>query len=278
MNLIKSTISIGKILHLNPNLTFNNSSIRRYAFKSDLKIKWVHPGKVSCVKPEKSGDLESMPEIDQSQYQLEYRQSKELETANDLAKKLFTLEFAPRYKTTQVYIRNTADTVRRHALDTGSAETRIARWTGAIRAMQELLERFPRNKRLKVNLKELIDKRKKHLKYLRKWDYKRFEWLIDNLNIVYKPPPNEFHWVTRKGSLRKLTQKYCDDLKAERLTAYRRQLESEQPGFLEEKIRSLEFICQEQKECGVEVTVTEEEINEVKRQLEALLKERKEKN
>lgn len=33
--------------------------VRGYAFKSDLKIKWVRPEKISCIRPEKSGDLKS---------------------------------------------------------------------------------------------------------------------------------------------------------------------------------------------------------------------------
>ncbi|KAJ8971068.1 hypothetical protein NQ314_000900 [Rhamnusium bicolor] len=139
-----------------------------------------------------------------------------------------------------------------------------------IRALQEVMERFPRNKKLKVKLKELIDKRKKHLKYLRRWDYKRFEWLLETLDIVYKAPPSKFHWITRRESLQKLTQKYCEDIKQERLDAYRLQLESEQPAFLEEKIRALHFIREEEKECNAEISVTEEEIEKIKKQLEEI--------
>lgn len=46
--------------------------------------------------------------------------------------------------------------------------------------------------------------------------------------------------------------------------------ESEQPAFLEEKIRSLEFIRSEQKECGVDVTITQEEIDDIVKQLDKL--------
>lgn len=47
--------------------------VRTYAFKSDLKIKWVRPEKIPSFKPEKSGDLSAMPKIDKSQYLLEFR-------------------------------------------------------------------------------------------------------------------------------------------------------------------------------------------------------------
>lgn len=114
----------------------------------------------------------------------------------------------------------------------------------------------------------MIDKRKKQLKYLRRWDYKRYEWLLENLNIIYKPSPTEVLTVTRKDSLRKLTQIYCDGIKQERLVAYKLQLESEQMAFLEEKMQALKFIRDEQMECDVKVTVTQKEIDDVEKQLE----------
>ncbi|CAH1981291.1 unnamed protein product [Acanthoscelides obtectus] len=247
-----------------------NTLYRHYAFKSDLKIKWVRPEKIPCYKPAKSGDLESFPGIDKKQPILDFRDSKELETADDNVKKLFSLEFAPQKYTHRVYFHEFVDKVKRHEYDIASIEVKIAKWTGVIRAFQECMERFPRNKRLKVSLKELIDKRKKHLKYLRRWDYKRFEWLLETINMVYKPPPNEFHWITRKDSLRKLTDQHCEKIRSERLNQYKQQLENEQPAFLEEKIRTLQFIREEQKECGAEVTVTEEEIDNCRKLLDEL--------
>ncbi|KAB0798571.1 hypothetical protein PPYR_09564 [Photinus pyralis] len=245
---------------------------RNYAFKSNLKIKWVRPEKIPCYNPAKSGDLVPMPKLDKTQLQLEFRNSQELANANDLVKKLFSLEYAPRYKTTQLYLRQLIDSTKRHNQDEGSIEAKIARWTGAIRAMQDLVEKFPHNVRLRVKLKELIDKRKKQLKYLRRWDYKKFEWLIDSLNIVYKPQPLDFQSVTRKESLRKLTDKHCEDIRSDRLKTFRKQLEAEQPKFLQEKMCTLEFIRKEQEECNVEVTVAQEEIDKVKDQLTNLHK------
>ncbi|EFA03294.1 small ribosomal subunit protein uS15m [Tribolium castaneum] len=250
-------------------------SARTYAFKSDLKIKWVRPEKIPCIKPEKSGDLEAMMKIDLSQPQLPFRGSKELETADETVKKLFSLEYAPRRKLTQVYGYEMKQLVKRHEFDTGSVEVQIARWTAIIRAYQDLMEKFPRNKVMKVVLKEMIDRRKKKLKYLRRWDYKRFEWLLEALKIVYKPPPDHFHWITRKESLRKLTNNYCEDIRQRRLDEYKQLLQNEQPVFLQEKIRALEFIRNEQRECGVEVTVTDEEVEAVRKQLKELEEQRK---
>lgn len=165
-------------------LSANISFVRGYAFKSDLKIKWVRPEKIPAYKPEKSGDMEKYnPAIDKSFILPEYTESKELATANDLVKRLFALEFAPRRRAVEIFKKSMVDAVKRHPLDTHSTEAKIARYTGNIRAMQEFMERFPSSKHVKIRLQELIDKRNKRLKYLRQWDYKKFEWLIEQLNI-----------------------------------------------------------------------------------------------
>lgn len=61
--------------------------------------------------------------------------------------------------------------------------------TADIHYLQEYMKNNPRNKKAKVALKEKIDKRKKYLSKLRVWDYKRFEWILEKLNLVYKPRP-----------------------------------------------------------------------------------------
>lgn len=64
-------------------LIFNNcKSIlsRNYAFKSDLKIKWIRPEKIPCIRPEKSGDLSPMPKFDENLPTVAFQQCKELET------------------------------------------------------------------------------------------------------------------------------------------------------------------------------------------------------
>ncbi|KAJ8918011.1 hypothetical protein NQ315_011464 [Exocentrus adspersus] len=246
--------------------------LRRFAFKSDLKIKWVRPEKISCIRPEKSGDIEGLPRINKTQLAPKFSNSKELETADETVKKLFTLEFAPRKDTNEFIYNSIMDKVKQHNFDVSSAEVKIAKWTGKIRAMQEVMERFPRNLKSKVTLKELIERRKKHLKWLRERDYKRFEWLLENLNVVYKPNPAVICKPTRKDSLRKLTAKYCEDIKQQRLDNYQAFLKSEQPAFLEEKMRMLAFIKEEQKECDVEVTVTDAEIEDIRKQLDELKK------
>lgn len=139
--------------------------------------------------------------------------------------------------------------------------------TAKIRHLQEYMDKHPRNVRSKVFLKEMIDKRKRFLRYLRRWDYKKFEWILEKLDIVYKPYPSEFHWITRKESLQKLTDIHCDKIKNARLEAYRTELENQQVEFLENKIRNLQLIQDEQKELKLPVTVTEKDVAAAKQKL-----------
>ncbi|KAH8321292.1 hypothetical protein KR074_000672 [Drosophila pseudoananassae] len=244
--------------------------VREYAFKSDLKIKWVRPEKIACYKPEKSGDLSKLPPLKGDELLPEFRDCKELEKADNTVKSLFLLSNNANYLTTKYYRNEMVKDVQRHAQDYGSVEAKLANMTALIRRYQERMESHPRDKMIKVRLKELIDKRKKFLKYLRRWDYARFEWILEKLDLVYKPPPEHFHWITRKESLQKLTDSYCENLKEERLEAYHKQLQAQQIPFLEEAIKKMEFVRKEQISCDVPVTVTEEQIADSKKQLAQL--------
>lgn len=152
----------------------------------------------------------------------------------------------------------------------------VAKKTAQIRAMQEYMEKFPRNKIMKVNLKEMIDKRKKYLRELRICDYKRFEWVLEKLNLSFRPYPEKFHWITRKESLMKLCEIHCDSMRQEKLDTYKKSLQLQQLDFLQNKIKNLEFIRNEQIECKVPVTVTAEEVDAVKKQYAELKAKREE--
>lgn len=147
--------------------------------------------------------------------------------------------------------------------------------TAKIRSLQEVMEKYPRNKVLKVILKEKIDRRKKFLFYVRRWDYRRYEWLLEKLDLVIKDNPEEYYRVERKASLRKLTTMHCDEIKQERLDAYRKQLESQQLDFLERKFKNLELIRNEQIACKVKVTVIESDVKEAKARYDEMLAKQK---
>lgn len=76
--------------------------------------------------------------------------------------------------------------------------------------------------------------------------------------------------VTRKGSLRALAKMHCDKIVGEKLEAYKNELKSQQKSFYEKKAKHLAFIREEEIFCGVEPTVTEEDI-EIAKQMAAEL-------
>ncbi|XP_315624.4 small ribosomal subunit protein uS15m [Anopheles gambiae] len=263
--------ALAKLKTLTPSV---NQIVRTYALKSDLKIKWVRPEKIPCYKPEKSGDLQSLPTFAGTELMKDYRDSKELETANEHVRNLFTIQHNRRREMVENFKEDMVRRVYRHELDYGSIEAQLGLMTARIRSLQDYMEKFPRQSVVKVQLKELIDKRKRFLRYLRRWDYRRFEYMLEKLDLVYKPYPTHFHWITRKDSLRKLTNIHCDQIKETRLEEYRRQLESQQIDFLENKLKTLEFIRKEQTECQVPVTVSSDEIKAVRKQYEELKQKR----
>ncbi|KAF4529522.1 hypothetical protein B566_EDAN015180 [Ephemera danica] len=205
--------------------------------------------KIESIKPEKSGDLEALPTLDLTQLHPDFNDCKAIDGLSDIQNRLYTLQFMPHAKSRVVHLNKAVTEVQRHSLDSGSIETHLARMTVKIRSLQAHMEVMPRDKKSKVVLKELIERRKKLLKYVRRWDYKRFEWLLEKLNIIYKPPPEEFHWITRKDSLRKLTQEHCDDIQTTRLAEYKARLDAEKEKFQQEKAELLAWIAEEEKAC-----------------------------
>lgn len=142
--------------------------------------------------------------------------------------------------------------------------------TAKIRLEQNYLEKCPRNVTRKVQLKELVEKRKKYLKYLRRRDYACFEWILEKLDLLYKPPPPLYHAITRKESLQKLTNIHCNKLRQKKLNEYRKTLQEQQIPFLENAIKRIEFVRKEQLDLNIPVTITPEIINEYKAHLKEL--------
>ncbi|XP_055689135.1 28S ribosomal protein S15, mitochondrial [Lutzomyia longipalpis] len=256
---------VRKILHLPGSFRL---VVRHYAFKPEVPIKWVRPEKICCTRPERSGDMVGSPSVDVTLPVVEYEDCKLLETADEEVRKLFTLESFPAKKTAHYLRGNMKAEVQRHALDIGSMEARIADQTARIRRLQDIALQHPRNRKLKVFLKELIEKRTSYLGILRRWDYRRFEWLLDRLDLIYKPQPHEIPLVGRKYAIRKLTDKHCEDIREKKLTDYRQHLESQQIDFLKRKIENLQFILKEQEELKIPQTVTPEQIEETQKKLE----------
>ena len=65
----------------------------------------------------------------------------------------------------------------------------VACLTTRIRNLQKHFSNFKTDKVAKVGLKEKIERRNSLLRHLRRMDYKRYEWLLEKLDLVYYPHP-----------------------------------------------------------------------------------------
>ncbi|CAH0595070.1 unnamed protein product [Chrysodeixis includens] len=241
--------------------------VQSRGIKHTVNVKWVRPDYVPSYKPEKSGDLEGLPPIPESALGKDYALSEEIKDASEAVKKIFSVGHLGRKEYNVLVKKEMMDRVKRHQYDQGSAETKIAYLTGQIRYLQDTMDKFPRNKRMKQLVQERIDRRKKLLKYLRQYDYKKFEWILEKLNIEYKAHPDSYHKLSRKESLKRLTEMHCDDIRNKKLADYRSLLESQQGPFLKQKLEALKFIRNEQQELQLQVTVTEQDIQKVEKLL-----------
>lgn len=130
----------------------------------------------------------------------------------------------------------------------------------------------PYRRKLKWNAVQMIRARMEMIRKLRETDYKQYEWLLERLDLQYKPKPDEENTilVARKEGLRRLTDAYCTDIRQQRLNEYRNELEAQQLPFLEQKLNNLIFIRNEQLDMKVNITITQEQIDETRERYEKL--------
>jgi len=178
------------------------SNTRGYAAVKKLPVEWVRPVAPSCTSKEKSGDLGLDFNVKPEDTIFKYENSKELENIDDeLVKKMVSVEFNRGRDSTKLEIEKAINMSKRHILDRTSMEVQFGIMTARILKFQEILEKFPYNKRIKVICKELIEKRQKSLKKLRERDYACFEYILERFNIVFHPAvrPEHYHRVEKNG-------------------------------------------------------------------------------
>merc|ERR1712116_34083 len=219
-------------------------------YKSEVNIEWCPPPKICCTDPKKSGDRSPIADVDLNRPQHRLQNIDILQEVSPLIRKLASLEFAPRKKQVQVIKHDVLQEIRRHDLDHASMEATIACLTTRIRNLQKHFSNFKTDKVAKVGLKEKIERRNSLLRHLRRMDYKRYEWLLEKLDLVYYPHPNPTVQVTQKDSLEKLTTIYCDNIRNERLETYKMELAEQKLKFSEEKVEKEAWIAKEEKELS----------------------------
>ncbi|KAL1460600.1 hypothetical protein WDU94_012573 [Cyamophila willieti] len=232
-------------------------------YKKLIKIQWKRPAPVPFNDPKKSGDqIVELGTLPLDKPTLEFAKCRNLETADENVKKIFSCGNRGRKEAVELIRKDIVDAVRRHEMDETSREVLIAKYTVSIRSLQEHYKAKPLDKLHKVFLKELIEKRNKHLRLLRMENYKTFEWLLDELNIVFRPGPSILNKVWRKESLRLLIDKHINDTKTARITALRNKLNLEKIDFFKKKAQFLEYTLEQEKKYGREATVTDEDVKQ----------------
>ncbi|XP_034233526.1 28S ribosomal protein S15, mitochondrial [Thrips palmi] len=257
-------------------VTGHRSPFRTY-YKHEVevskRIQWKRPERVPCILPEKSGDLSGLPEVDLNEPPPLFKDSTEFQTASETVKRIFGLKFQTSAERRQAKIDAMTKQVKRHKLDNKSVEVKIAKWTAIIRNLQEHTTKFPQDRNAKADLKEIIEFRKKRMKLLRTLDYRRFEWILETLDLLFKPAPSSHERVERKKSMRWLTAEYIEKVKEQKLNEYKEALNSQKIGFLKSKLSTMEAIVEEEKAFGVIPSFTEEDLNQVKETLRLKIEE-----
>jgi len=233
-----------------------------------IRVQWKKPIRIETCNPAISGDiggLEFFGEVDKTQPPVSLEGSTVLSESQEVVKEILSLNFGRRRQVIEKLKKTVADSVKSNRLDTDSLEVKIALLTVKIRSYQQTLtDLYPyKNQPLKHDLTYKIALRRKLLEILREKDYKKYEWILEKLNLFYKPVPQyDVHAIGRKTSIEKLTDLWCNELREHRLESYKRELQHQQPKFLRDKAEKLKFIMEEEKQLGLEKTVFQKDIDD----------------
>lgn len=139
-------------------------------------------------------------------------------------------------------------------------------------SMENYLVRKQKRRFYRSELNRLIPARMQMIRNLRESDYKQYEWLLERLDLQFKPKPEKEYeiMVARKEGLRQLTRAYCEDVKRQKLDAYRVELEAQQLPFLEQKLKNLQFIRKEQFALKVPATISQQQIDELQQKYDTM--------
>eukprot|EP00118_Oscarella_pearsei_P028367 m.1984 g.1984 ORF g.1984 m.1984 type:complete len:166 (+) comp8133_c0_seq1:83-580(+) len=102
---------------------------------------------------------------------------------DDVARKLFSLEFASRRESQKVEVKEMMEKLQWKAFDTGSPEVQIGVLTVKIRNYTEHLKTNKKDHSCKRALQLTLATRRKQMKYLRKTNPGRYEAVLKKLQI-----------------------------------------------------------------------------------------------
>lgn len=266
-----------KYLTKAPIITFNEDRTVKVEGIKDktypLAVSWKMPEYIFRGNPgeDASGDMAIYPEPDLSRPRKGFAGLKAYEEAPEEVKRLLSLEMGRRRDLKAVVREDFRMMVAEHKHDFRSNVVKITYLTLAIRNVQKYLALLAkdgwRDSAAKHRLKRMVDQRRAQLGHLRKEDYPKFEWLLEKLDLVYKPRPFVYQRIIRKRETDKLVNLLCDETRTFKMQQLKDALEEDQPEFLKKKIQTLTQIMEDEKKNGLKQTVTNTDLEKAKERL-----------
>ncbi|XP_076466123.1 small ribosomal subunit protein uS15m-like [Babylonia areolata] len=200
-----------------------------------------------------SGDLVTQKPLDSQDRHVDFREFPQLESAAESTKRLCSVEFA---SGTEKKIHRKEEMKERilHLFGHGAdREMHVAMLTVDIRNMIPHVLSVRKDKLNKARLVEKIQLRKKMLKKLRRTDYQRFLWLLQELRIRYVLPPDYYRRITRKYRRKQRVWEAASSLRQKKIEALKAQLEAEKADFLRHKEEVLRQLGEDAQRYGLDL-------------------------
>ena len=105
--------------------------------------------------------------------------------------------------------------------------------------------------------------RRAQLGVLRTQDYIKYEWLLEKLNVVYKPRPFIYERIIRRRHTERLVHLLCDETRDYKMLMMKDRLEEDQPEFLKRKAETYQKIMAEEQKFGFKPTIQQSDIDEI---------------
>ncbi|XP_077454958.1 small ribosomal subunit protein uS15m [Stigmatopora argus] len=176
----------------------NVSKVSR-TFALPAQIRYYARGTKENVAAPKS----LVSDLPPSMLKMEYAAVPLAQTADDIVKRLLSLELASHSDKMALKTEQLIAKVRRDESDRSSVEVKIAILTATIRNLEEHMFKHHKDKANKRRMLMAIDRRKKMLKNLRLERYDAFQKVCEQLDITYTFPPEYYRKATRRWIAKK---------------------------------------------------------------------------
>jgi len=210
-----------------------------------------------------SGDLQKELEPLDLSAPIPFHESvKDLAQNNEAVQKIFSLEFADGRTKLRKQLQIISNETKEHDADTKSLELEIARSTVVIRNLIAHCLQFRHDKKSKMALIEMIHKRHKNLRRLRRWDYEKFVWLTEKMQLQYQPKQRMHdRKIPTKKAIRKAAARNAFlDVKKKKLNDFREKLAGQREAFEKHKAQELKEIEEQLKGLGIDKMESTEQV------------------